>query len=264
MPTAEEIITPAFLETNQIVSSESIEAKQLAGQMQALTQQLLGKRYDPEKHQFTFLFSDNPDVEGFIIPTAKPPIIVTSTGLINGSKTIDEIAGYLGHELGHLNIQEKYGKAREANSKAEEMGADLYSMKLINEAGYSLQGISDLLKRCDDDVPAYTALVDVHPLTKTRLSIMDKAKSLAARDGYDISKPSQALPSIWKEATAKLSYLSILEQEKISIGYDGLNSEEKLQWLRKKVEGLKEASVEGSEGKTNYNIFKVRANELLQ
>lgn len=236
-PSYDKIVTPSFIEAERIISPENAEAKQLAGLMQSLAQQLLGNRYDPAKHQFKFLFSDKPDPNGFIIPKATPPIIVTTTDLIKGAKSIDEIAGYLAHELGHLYIEEEFGKQRKRNSKAEETAADLYSMKALIDAGYSPQGVTNLIRRFKGSESSWKALADVHPLDGNRLSILEKTKVVMARDGYDTSQAVRAVPTEWS-VVKDMGYISPLEQKQKDDGYDRMKPEDKLRWISSEAEAL--------------------------
>jgi len=256
----DKLITPDFFEINKIVAPDETEAVQLAGLMQSLAEQLLGKRYDPAKHQFTFLFSDKPNPNGFIKPTAIPPIIVTNLGLIKGAKSIDEVAGYLAHELGHLYVEEEFGNELKRNSKAEEAAADIYSMAALIEAGYSANGINDLIGHFKGSEDSWRALEDVHPLDRNRLSMLAKTKVAAAREGYQTDRAVQPLPGTWMNNVQLLHYMSPLERKQHADGYEHMGVEEKLRWIRNETEALNDEREKDS--KIDKNTINSRVETL--
>lgn len=122
------------------------------------------------------LVSDNPEVNAFALPGG---LIMVNQGLIEDAKTIEEIAGVLGHELGHVvlrhttkafinglgtsagflllsltfgidagqTLMSGINLLRLSFSREQELQADAFASDLLRQNGISNQGLVDFFAR---------------------------------------------------------------------------------------------------------------------
>lgn len=229
-----------FMDGNRIIDPESPEAIDYTKQMDGLTRRLLGDRYDLRTPPRFFL-ADDPTINAYTIPRHHPPIIVLNKGLIAQAGSLDEIAGVISHELGHILAKQEFNTMQ--NSKAEEMAADVYAVKLLAEAGFDAQGLENLLARIERGDPSQvskiiTAMSDVHPLSDNRSSTMEKARIALNREGFSTSAESTPVPERLLHVTQDVQFLSstdIRAQARAS-SFDQMPSSEQLSWLVQRVD----------------------------
>ena len=245
-----EFETQEFYDYARIVDPSIPQMLQFAEQMANLSRRLLGKYYDPAKHDFRFLLSDEADANAFTIPKSKPPIVVLTRGLLQGAKTLDEIAGVLGHELGHIMAEQVFGDLKVGNSKAEEMGADLWAVHLLTEAGFDPKGLQDFLTRLPQDSDFETrimlALTDVHPLTHNRASAMEKARIALARQGFNVEHPSSPVPQALLDILHHLPF-EYSEHSPVSVerraSYEGLSTTDQLERVVAEMQRVRDMAI---------------------
>lgn len=179
-------VSRMFREKYRIADPDTSQAQTgiFSAYMQGLMQKVLGADYDPEKHNFRFMIAVDSKPNAGIIDEASPPIIMFSTGLLARLKTEDQLAGVLAHELTHFSI------ASEANSKVEELAADVWPVYALRRAGYNPKALIEALdiiapKKEEADIGTMggaLSYLDPHPKTPLRKRTMENALFVMARD----------------------------------------------------------------------------------
>jgi beta-barrel assembly-enhancing protease len=144
-----------------------------------------------------------PEVNAFALPGG---ILGVNTGFINEARSIEEVMGVMGHELGH--IQERHvikgltgnlgfiagaglvgliispeaagwllrgGElALLKHSRDHELEADRRALEYLRDAGVSAQGAITFFERmhAQENVPAMLSLLSTHPVSADRLAAM--------------------------------------------------------------------------------------------
>lgn len=182
------------------------------------------------------------------ITTCKQPFMYFTLGLLNGLQSEDELAGVIGHELGHILLN----KANELNhdgSKVNETAADNLGVKLIATAGYDPRGCiyfiennadadSHLINSNDicqmgsllNQIDVMQKLIDHHPADLNRIRAMETTITGLLRSG-DIrefrGQPTK-LPAEFFTAIQEISHVSIFDQALNNINYKNMSPLEKL------------------------------------
>ncbi|MFZ4541861.1 MAG: M48 family metalloprotease [Rickettsiales bacterium] len=243
------IDTPQFRDYARIVDPETTMAQDYDRQMQTISRRLLGEHYNPQLHDFRFLLSDEPEMNAFTIPRSKPPIIVLTRGLIEKATTIDQIAGVVGHEIGHILAYQWLGN--HTNSKIEEGGADMIAVRGLIEAGYDPEGLQQLL-RMTDQKSSYTdrirrAILDVHPLSDNRDTAMEVQRIALARKGFKVDYPSSPVPESLRTVVNGMHFFysadSPLSDSSLA-RYDTLTAQKKFALLQREMERIDRMSID--------------------
>jgi len=193
-----EIETPEFYDVGRIIDPESPLGVAFAERMQALTERLAGSRYDPARHRARYLLADEGSVNAYTIPSSEPPVIVIHRGLLEDAKSLDEVAGVLAHEWGHIFAQQELGNHRVG--RAEESGADLMAVRLLAESGFDAKALENLLMRLNaataNDKPEtlLQSILRVHPLSDNRANVLEKARILLNRSGFKTDHAATPMP----------------------------------------------------------------------
>lgn len=171
---------------------------------------LLARESERPALAWSFVVLDTDGVNAFASPGGIVHITRGALGLIRNEA---ELAGVLGHEIGHVAHKHAVGAIRKnkavqlgtsealsdrglfldqmANKmyevilensfdRGDELDADKQAVQLTQKAGYASGGVADFLTRLDDrnkDQPARNGLFASHPETKERI---EKVRQLAA------------------------------------------------------------------------------------
>jgi predicted Zn-dependent protease len=168
-------------------------------------------------YHFHFYLDDDPEINAFCLPGGN---IVVEKGMVEKAKNDDELAGVIGHEIGHaihrdvvrrtahdlgfdltvglvfggklgqlkslINNAETLEHAR--FSRAEEAAADTAGVELAFRAGYKPEAVATLFERLIKDIGDAGALAFMsdHPATSKRIvDIREQARKLRAESGVD-------------------------------------------------------------------------------
>jgi beta-barrel assembly-enhancing protease len=169
----------------------------------------LAKASDRPNLAWTFIVLDTDGVNAFAAPGGFVHITRGALGLI---KSEGELAGVLGHEIGHVTRKHTINAIRKNNAvkigadaaatraafvgavanaayesvienafdRGDEVDADKVSVQLTQKAAYAAASLADFLTRLDDrnkDMPERNGLFASHPDTKIRV---DAIRKLAA------------------------------------------------------------------------------------
>ena len=158
----------AFMEEERILPPDSPATIAFQKKMDETSQRLLGKNYDPNVHQYRFMLSSMPGENAYVIPSAKPPLIVFHQDIIKNAPNFDELAATLGHEMVHKYLFDKLGHHN--NSKAEEgVAADLWPVFALYHAGFVPDAMSESFSRIAFALPkSLREMVDPHPASVLR------------------------------------------------------------------------------------------------
>jgi len=151
---------------------------------------------------WTFIVLDTDGVNAFASPGGFVHITRGALGLIQNES---ELAGVLGHEIGHVVRKHTINALRKsaavkagtdaagsrnaligrfsnlaytnilenAYDRGDELDADKYAVQIVSKVGYSAKSLGDFLQRLDDrnkDQPAKNGLFASHPETKERIT----------------------------------------------------------------------------------------------
>jgi Zn-dependent protease with chaperone function len=152
---------------------------------------------------------DSPVPNAIALPGAR---IYLLRGLLERAGSADEIAGVLGHEIGHVARRDGLRKliyaggasyllgllfgdvaggaaivlaaqvlAESAHSRAAEVAADRFAAGMLTALGRSPAGLGRLLARIDGNESAVPAFLSTHPVTDERLRFLER--QVPARTG---------------------------------------------------------------------------------
>jgi predicted Zn-dependent protease len=128
--------------------------------------------------------------------------VYVDTGLLKAIDNESELAGVLGHEIGHICEDDLLHKMRQValeqglataagvnnntlvnlgtqlavnlpNSRQDEFNADAKGQKYLEKAGYSSAGLVGFLKKLLKE-PSPPAILSDHPGTKERIAVLEK------------------------------------------------------------------------------------------
>lgn len=143
---AEGRMPQAQIEQDRLVDSNHPAMIAFQEKMTVIAKKLLGKRYDPALHDFSFAVQDSPEANAGVICEGPRPNICFTTGLLRKLNTEDELAAVLAHELTHKQIFDRIGVHKVSN--LEEAGSDVWAVYALQRAGYNpraMQLVLDLL-----------------------------------------------------------------------------------------------------------------------
>jgi len=115
---------------------------------------------------YTFQVVDTTQVNAF---ATMGGFVYVTTGLL---KTIDQeaqMAGVLGHEIGHIAARHAVTQMRERNSRRDEFEADSKGLATITTAGYAPSGIVTFLEKLGTQ-RSVPAVLSTHPATADRIT----------------------------------------------------------------------------------------------
>ena len=148
---------PNFYDRYKIITGTPEEEQKWQDYFQGICQRLLGPQFNLEEHPICFCISDKESVNAYYLRVFEPepdkfyppedleeferkiPCIVIHKGMLDFVQNEDQLAFYLGHELGHwkANLFDKK-KDNQENTKIEEAAADLQSLEMMVQAGYNI------------------------------------------------------------------------------------------------------------------------------
>lgn len=99
--------------------------------------------------------------------------VLILAGLLDVARTEAELAVVIGHELGHILAEQKYGPGhRNADPMAAEMEADRLGLYLAARAGYDVSGTTVVMERIMQDYPLAAEGGENHPSSALRIAAM--------------------------------------------------------------------------------------------
>lgn len=193
-----------------------------------ITQRLTRALPANQPYPFRFQVVWDPQENAFAMPGGQ---VLVTTGLIAGSKSPDEVAGVLGHEIQHVLSRHSFrGIARDLGlslvlavalgdqgglyslakggqhlldlgfSREQELEADRGGIAIADRAGYDADAIGEFFRRqqqeaqLDPTTERALAFLSTHPANAERLKQLDKlADALTDRD------PSAAAVAAWSD-----------------------------------------------------------------
>ncbi|MCA9803901.1 MAG: M48 family metallopeptidase [Cyanobacteria bacterium HKST-UBA02] len=201
-PSAESKLGEMLLPEDLKKPTESKEANRVEKIGQKLILNMKASDY-----KFEFFVSPEDELNAYALPGGK---IVVLSGLLREAKSDDEIAGVIGHEIGHVVHRDTLRRLLHTSglgvslaiisggfisneqikgilpavqnieglsySRGQEAAADKIGVRLTMEAGYDPEGIIHLFERMEKDNPhlpkAAMMLISDHPLTADRIKAM--------------------------------------------------------------------------------------------
>lgn len=193
-----ELLLPSDLK-KQTESREAIRVEKIG--------EKLIRNMKTSDYKFEFFVSSEDELNAYALPGGK---IVVLSGLLKEAKSDDEIAGVIGHEIGHVVHRDTLRRLLHTSglgvslaiisggfisneqikeilpavqnieglsySRGQEAAADTIGVRLTMEAGYDPEGIIRLFERMEKDNPhlpkAAMMLISDHPLTADRIKSM--------------------------------------------------------------------------------------------
>lgn len=176
-----------------------------------------------KSYKFKFFIRETDEVNAFAAPGG---YLVVNTGLIDLSKSDDELAGVIGHEIGHVLHRDTMRRLLHSSglgiclaiitggtvndksirvlipalqhlenlsfSRNQEAAADKLSVELALKAGYKPDAMAALFKRMEKDslgIPKEAlALISSHPITADRIKAIQEE---AIRKRAELGIPAQ-------------------------------------------------------------------------
>jgi hypothetical protein len=207
---------PEMMESLQIPDQNTPEIRAAHDYVRAIVDRLLIQNgYDPASYPLNIMISADRRLNACIATHGRPAQLVVNVGLLQQVRSVDELAGVLGHELGHYIVRSNATETIQNVTKQEETAADLLGTKLIEDAGYNPRALMDLFQRLGPDN------VNLITVGSVRQSIRDGHESgdyQAATDQVDrIVDPH---PSETNRIRSIENALVGLERERGRIGLD--------------------------------------------
>ncbi|MBV9385964.1 MAG: M48 family metalloprotease [Chroococcidiopsidaceae cyanobacterium CP_BM_ER_R8_30] len=151
------------------------------------------------KFPFHFYVVKDPAINAF---STTGGFVYVDTGLLKAVNNESELAGVLGHEIGHICNNDLIHRMRQValeqgiatatgvsnstlvglgtqlavnlpNSRQDELNADAKGQKYLERAGYNPYGLVDFLKKLLRE-PSQPAFLSDHPGTKERIAVLEK------------------------------------------------------------------------------------------
>ncbi|MCI5048922.1 MAG: hypothetical protein MRY32_01115 [Rickettsiales bacterium] len=181
------IDTPLWREQYQIVSPEQPLAQESVALFESISRRLLGEKYTQGAIQF--YYSTSLTKSAHIYPQSNPPIMVITKQTLMTAQNVDQLAGVIAHELGHHKLHERFGYI--PSGKAQEVGADLIAVDMLDQAGYRRDGLSKYFENSVTYVEQNPNLAHIleevfdgeHPDTKLRIQTLQGKEKVIARTG---------------------------------------------------------------------------------
>lgn len=215
-------------EEAQLVDEDSEEGRAFQEQMQTIITRLIGSDYDEKVHQFRFFISDKNIVNCSIVPFSKPPIIMVTKALIEKCTTEDELASVLAHELGHWEMFRRVGLHK--NSNPEEAGSDVWSVKLLQDAGYKTSAMMNVFQMFKKEyrggthpIQALLNILDPHPPLDIRIRNVENAMAVVEHS-KKLNTAETPLSSTLRKCAKEGKYNDPFEKLKKQYGFDGKTS----------------------------------------
>ncbi len=175
--------------------------------------------------RYRFHLADDPRVNAFALPGGH---VVVYTGLLRATKSAEELAGVMAHEVGHVELRHTLrnmihalgwravlsialgdfaggvwgGMARELGdlsySRDMEREADMEGVRILRRTGVPADGMLRFYERMAEDGKSPPALFSTHPTGLERMTALRAA--IAGQDNY----PSQSLDIDWARVQAEL------------------------------------------------------------
>ena len=152
-----------------------------------------------DKFPFHFYIVDNPSINAF---STTGGFVYVNTGLLKAIDNQSELAGVIGHEIGHICDNDLIHQMRQAalerglttaagvsdstlvnlgtqlavnlpNSRQDEFNADAKGQKYLERAGYNQYGLVDFLKKLLQQ-PSPPVFLSDHPGARERINVLNK------------------------------------------------------------------------------------------
>lgn len=239
-----------FEDKFRILTGTAEQEQQWQDYFQGICQRLLGPQINLEEHPIRFCVSDRNSVNAFYLPPQKPlpnkfylpeeleefehqiPCIIIYKGMLEAVQNEDQLAFFLGHELGHWKTDVFDTKDTETheNTKLEEETADIQSLQMMADSGYNIneaykisEGFlhSEKLNNADEII---TRSLDHHLNNEDRLlAIGTTIRQLDveyAVKGIDLdSYSTHDIPLEFQEEIKQKHHVSQIKKDLRSLGY---------------------------------------------
>lgn len=185
---------------------------------------------------------------GFASAVTRLRLVIVDRRLLEMIETRDELAGVIGHELGHFVWRKKHGETDRV-SAAEEAFADAMGQKAAADAGYSKKGQAYFIEKLirldrEDSKHGYTAWlklpyghVDPHLTPISRYvnleSDFEGATRLSKGESHLHAEEREftGLPDWWKREASSVVHRSFMGSRKMRAGYSKLCGAKKINFL---------------------------------
>lgn len=243
---------PAFMKEEEMIIEGTDYDRYAIDYIRKIIDRLLPKQLEKNK-QLKIYISAAPEANAYVIPSATPPIMVVTKGLLELAKTEDELAGVLAHELMHIELHDQFPD--HCNSKVEESLCDFKSIELLDQAGYQRDGLIALGERFPkQDTPnVFGRLLDPHPSWQMRAKNLGIQLAIYERD-HGLKKNKQTTPLelfIEEKKGSKITWPSYLQIKLNALHYEKKATHEKLAILADIIES--EKIIFEKENKTYYS-----------
>jgi len=154
------VIPPEIREAMALPDHNLPAVQTLRKKIQQLTAKIIeANNLDPSAYTPEIHIGADQKMNAMIAPSAKKPLLVVTAGLLSEVRSEDELAGVIAHELGHKLLRDKANgvqnggtsKKNGGASKAEELGADVVAVKLLEDAGFNPRGLITLTERLGEE-----------------------------------------------------------------------------------------------------------------
>lgn len=231
------ILPEEVIEGLSIVIPDTKEKKYLLDnfqkKMREVTKLAMGDEYDPKKHNFRFVISDDKQPNAFFIRHSKPKIIGFTKAALKKVKNLDQLVLLLLHEIRHSPIP--------GNSKHVESYVDTWAMERAQKSGFCPSEAFPLFKIIGMKIKfpeSLTNFIDVHPTDSVAIRNAENKMS-EIRHNYGDSLVTTTQP-IDKEINdfgknKLLTHKSYLHKKLVASRYASKAPLKKLEFLKKIV-----------------------------
>lgn len=242
-------LTEEFKEERQLVDSAPDDVKE---KIKSIIDRIFSKNNLEDRIPYPSIqISDTGTVNASMMSGVKQPILLIDKGLLEKVQSEDELAGVIGHELGHLLLHTQHMEAKHAN-KPEETAADNIALKLLSKADYNPNGLIFFFKglaeesNVEDDGRADLGriVLDPHPSEELRIRAMEAHIVLLKKEVKKEGNINEVFPEMtllgvaFKEQVALIRYESPIARGLREVSYDTLSVVEKLTILKNLLEDI--------------------------
>lgn len=250
---------PEIWEVKALLDDDQPAIRTFQQKLTNITRKLIERNnLDPEIFMPKIYISADGTINAMIAPSAKPPVLIVTLGLLNGARSEDELAGIISHELGHGFLREKANGTKITRAtKVEELSADVVAVKFLEDAGYNPRGLIDIVKRfgegsfqiinVDDVKNAKTLeekaelidrITDPHPSGHLRIRSMENAIVALNRQRGRTGENREPVRLNWDfhNSAHSIQYETPLAAGLRKIGYFSMSEEKKMEVLAEIVE----------------------------
>ncbi len=227
----------------KLINPESKEALEFSKQMNQLLEPVFPD-LNLKQNPLRFVVVEDAKINGLIIKSAKPPLIAISTGALQKLKNLNQILTLVGHEIGHLVVDQRYGP--QSNSKGEEYTADIYPLKFLDSAGYDIKESIEFFKILNLQDPIdprvqssrFGELMDVHGLSENRLKAVTLAVASIDHSRGGLKGTLHPTPQFLESAGSR-KHQSYLRSRIDFEGFEDLDADSQIKILKAHIHALK-------------------------